>query len=342
MHRGGLHATVGTIGDGPSDLPGGACSPQIGEVLCRPGGCRLPFVSGYMILQRAGELRARAEEAASMLADCRLCARNCGVDRLTGGTGVCRGGRLARVACAFPHHGEEEMIRGQFGSGTIFLGGCPLHCIFCQNPDISHHDGGREMEPEHLASTMEHLVSGGCHNLNFVTPSHYLPQLLEALTHFAQREPARTPPLVWNCGGYESRDGLRLLDGVVDIYMPDFKFLDAAASRRYLGAADYPGVVTAALDEMYRQVGPVQFDRHGILQRGVLIRHLVMPGLLADTRRIIDHIARRFSTRVALNVMGQYRPCYEAARFPELNRALDRDAWLDVLAYAKAKALMLA
>ena len=299
-------------------------------------------VPAYVKLFREGALAARVEQAMVALGDCRLCGRRCAVNRLAGQAGECRGGSRARISSAFAHHGEEFMIRGIHGSGTVFLAGCSLHCLFCQNAEISHLDQGREVTPEQMVLVLGELADDGCHNFNFVTPSHFLPQILETLALSAAREGLLHPPVVWNCGGYESLEGLELLDGVVDIYMPDFKFLDSAASDRYLGAPDYPEVVATALGEMFRQVGPVAFDSLGILQRGVLIRHLVMPGMQEDTRRIIDLIAQRFSSAVAVNIMGQYRPCFQAFQIPEISRSLPFSEWNSAVAYARSRGLLLA
>ena len=288
----------------------------------------MPFTPAYMVAHHSGLLAQRVAEAVASLADCQLCARRCRVNRLEGETGECRGGRQARVSSAFPHHGEEDIIRGRHGSGTIFLAGCSLHCQFCQNFDISHHDQGTEHDADSLAAAMAGLASGRCHNLNFVTPSHYTAQILEGLSRFAALEGIPRPPIVWNCGGYESPEALALLDGLVDIYMPDFKFLDHEASAAYLSAPDYPAVATAALAEMYRQVGPVQLGEDGAMQRGILVRHLVMPGHLDDTRRILTHLAQDYGTNLAVNVMGQYRPCGDAEKFPELAAPLDYSVWL--------------
>jgi len=304
----------------------------------------MDFKPAYLGLHEEGLLVDRAQRAVDLLADCRLCARHCRVDRLARDTGVCRaGGRgQARVSSAFSHHGEEEMIRGTQGSGTIFMAGCSLHCEFCQNFDISHHDTGRVRQAGELADLMTGLAGAGCHNLNFVTPSHYTAQLLEGLLAFVEIDQGPKPPVVWNCGGYESRESLELLDGVVDIYMPDFKFLDSEASKRYLAAPDYPERAREGLLEMFRQVGPVRFSARGILERGVLIRHLVMPGYPADSRSILDFISSRFGSQVAVNVMGQYRPCGNAGKYSEIDRPLDYSDWLTIRRYGDELGLLLA
>jgi len=266
---------------------------------------------------------------------CCLCARRCGVDRLAGETGECRLGTTARIASAFPHHGEEPILSGWRGSGTIFLSGCPLHCVFCQNHEISHGDEGRDVGAEPLAMAMDMLVESGCHNLNFVTPSHLTPQILESLGLLVERCRQALPPIVWNCGGYESPESLALLYGLVDIYMPDFKFLDPRPAGRFLKAPDYGTVACAAVEEMFRQVGPVRFGPNGMLERGVLVRHLVMPGFRDDTRHILEWLASMFQDRIAVNVMGQYHPAGRAMQFPELAHPLDRSEWAEAVRYAR-------
>jgi len=256
-----------------------------------------------------------------MLSRCTLCPRSCGVDRLKGERGYCGGGALAVVASFGPHFGEESPLVGTYGSGTIFFAGCNLKCCFCQNHDISHGGRGREVEPEELAAMMRGLEREGCHNINFVTPTHYVPQMLEA-TLMAARE-GLSVPIVYNCGGYEDVEALRLLGGVVDIYMPDFKFWDDEPARTYLGAADYREVATRALAEMQNQVGDL-IIRDGIAIRGLLIRHLVMPGGLSDADKIFEFIAGELSPRAFVNVMAQYRPCYKSGEFEEIAGRLSR------------------
>jgi len=259
-----------------------------------------------------GELAVRAEAAVARLTACDLCGRACGADR-TAGPGVCRIGRRARVASCFPHHGEEACLRGWNGSGTIFFGGCNLRCRFCQNWDISQRAAGREVEPAELAALMLELHERGCHNLNLVSPSHMVAQVLEALALAGEL----TLPVVWNSGGYDSLRALALLDGVVDIYMPDVKYADAAVAQRWSGVADYPTVSRAALREMHRQVGDLRLDADGIATHGLLVRHLVLPEGLAGTTTVARWLAE-LSRETALNLMAQYRPAYRAA--PPLHR----------------------
>jgi len=237
------------------------------------------------------------------------------VDRAAGEVGSCGCGAEALVASAGAHFGEEAVLVGRGGSGTIFLAGCNLHCLFCQNYDISQMRHGRPASPAAIAAAALSLERGGCENINFVTPTHLAHAVAEAV--WLARRGGLTVPVVYNCGGYEAVETLRLLEGLVEIYMPDFKYADPAAGRKYSGVDDYPQVAEAALAEMYRQVGPLRTDPRGVATRGVLVRHLVMPGDLARSRDVLDAVARA-APACAINVMGQYRPEYRAEEFPEL------------------------
>jgi putative pyruvate formate lyase activating enzyme len=250
-----------------------------------------------------------------MIRDCTLCPRQCHVDRTAGQVGACRIGAKAVVASFGPHFGEEPVLVGQGGSGTIFFAGCNLDCVFCQNADISHSDRGQRVSGEMLARIMLSLQADGCENVNVVTPTHVSHAVAEAVV--IARAGELTRPIVYNCGGYESLDTLKLLDGLVDIYMPDFKYANAASGKTYSGVADYPQVARDGLAEMHRQVGPLQTDSCGVATRGVLVRHLVLPGDLADSRRVIDIVAQT-APGCAINVMAQYRPCFRADEFDEL------------------------
>jgi len=275
--------------------------------------------AGYLALHQTGELARRAEQALALLEDCQLCPRACAVDRRQDELGTCETGRSALLASYNPHFGEEGPLVGRHGSGTIFFGSCNLLCSFCQNHDISHLPSAKQRErerrfggimevgPEALASVMLELQERGCHNINFVSPSHVVPQILEALPLAAER--GLSVPLVYNSGGYDSVETLRLLDGVVDIYMPDFKFWDGAWSERYCAAADYPEVARAALREMHRQVGVLSLDAEGVATRGLLVRHLVMPEDAAGTPEVMRFLAEELSPDTYVNVMDQYRPC---------------------------------
>lgn len=267
-----------------------------------------------------GELRRRTDEAVAALSDCRICPRDCGVDRVRGKWAACKTGRYAVVSSAFAHFGEEDCLRGWNGSGTIFFSWCNLRCVFCQNFDISQEGGGRETDPEQLASMMLELQNMGCHNINFVTPEHVVPQVLEALP-FAVEKGLRLP-IVYNTSAYDSIDSLHLLDGVVDVYMPDLKLWDERVSLRLLKAKDYPAAARAALREMHRQVGSLKFDEDGLAKRGVLVRHLVMPGYPEETRAIMKFLANEISPDTYVNVMSQYYPAGKVSseKYPEINR----------------------
>jgi putative pyruvate formate lyase activating enzyme len=280
------------------------------------------FEPAYLALHRTGELRRRAEEAVASLEACRVCPRDCEVNRLVDEQGICRTGRYARVSSYFPHHGEEDCLRGWNGSGTIFFSWCNLRCVFCQNFDLSHRGEGVLVSPEQLARMMLHLQALGCHNINLVTPEHVVPQVLEALVIAV--EGGLRLPIVYNTSAYDSMESLRLLDGVVDIYMPDFKVWDAEKAHRYLKARDYPEVARRTIREMHRQVGVLKFDEYGLAKRGVLVRHLVMPGDVARTEQILRFLAEEIAPDTYVNVMAQYRPAgmVSAERYAEINRRI--------------------
>ncbi len=280
---------------------------------------------------------ARTARLAARLSACDICPRRCGVDRRKGPLGACRTGTAARVASYGPHFGEESPLVGFNGSGTVFFSFCSLLCLFCQNFEISHLGEGEEVSADRLAAVFLSLERMGCHNLNLVTPTHVTPQIVEALGLAAAR--GFSLPVVYNCGGYERVETLRELDGIVDIYMPDVKFLDPDAAARYCAAPDYPDVVRAAVREMSRQVGPLLLDRRGIAARGLLVRHLVMPGAASDTRRVIDFLADEIGEDVFLNLMDQYRPCGRAAELPEIDRRLAVEEWREAREYALSRGL---
>jgi len=271
----------------------------------------------YFGLEMA-EIRRRARAAVASLSCCEVCPRNCRVDRLEGEARVCATGRYARVSTWFPHFGEEDCLRGTKGSGTIFFSFCNLKCVFCQNHDTSQAGRGRELSPEELAGAMLDLQKQGCHNINFVTPEHVVPEILEALPIAIER--GLRLPIVYNTSSYDSLESLELMNGIVDIYMPDFKLWTRESSRRYLKAKDYPEIARRIVLEMHRQVGPLRIGDDGLAVRGVLVRHLVMPGLLAETREIFQFLCREVSADTYVNVMGQYRPEYKTGDFPEIHR----------------------
>jgi putative pyruvate formate lyase activating enzyme len=275
----------------------------------------------YLDLLRSGELEQRTRRAAEALTRCDLCARYCRVNRLETTDGaVCRTGRLAIIHGFGAHHGEEDPLRGRYGSGTIFFSGCNLRCLFCQNWEISQKRIGAEVRADALAARMLHLQEGGCHNINFVTPSHVVAQILEAVL-IAAREGLRLP-LVYNTGGYDSPEALALLDGVIDIYMPDMKYGESGTARRYSRVRNYWEVNQAAVREMHRQVGDLILDSAGVARRGLLVRHLVLPEDLSNTERVLSFIAREISPRTYVNLMDQYRPCYRSSDNPPLDRPL--------------------
>lgn len=255
--------------------------------------------------------------AHGLASPCRICPRECRVDRRGGEKGFCGVGALPLVSSAGPHFGEEGPLVGRGGSGTIFLAGCNLGCVFCQNCSISHGREGAQATPEQIARLMLQLQAGGCENVNFVTPTHVAPWLMEAVRLARRRGLA--VPIVYNCGGYESLETLRLLEGTVDIYMPDAKYWDGEQACLYSSAPDYPEVMRAALREMHRQVGDLEVVG-GVARRGLLIRHLVMPSGVAGSREVLDFIATEISPRSWVNVMDQYRPCHRAHEFPAIAR----------------------
>jgi len=274
----------------------------------------------YMCTYESGLLRRKIEQGFAVLAACTLCPRRCGVDRLAGETGTCRTAGRARVSSFNPHFGEEAPLVGEHGSGTIFFTHCNLLCLFCQNFEISHQGLGQEVSDEELAAMMLALQDQGCHNINFVTPSHVVPQILAAL-EIAVRSGLHVP-LVYNSGGYDLPETLKLLEGVVDIYMPDFKFWDAGVAEMACQAGDYPVVAQAALMEMHRQVGDLAVDEDGIARHGLLVRHLVLPRGLAGTSEVMRFIVQKISADTYVNVMSQYRPCGRADEVAGLDAPL--------------------
>lgn len=270
----------------------------------------------YINTYKQGALKAKVRAAWKKMRSCTLCPRRCKVDRLAGQTGICRTGRVAVVASFGPHYGEEAPLVGRHGSGTIFFSGCSLLCSFCQNFDISRGQTGDPASAAQLAVMMLALQQEGCHNINFVTPSHVVPQILAAVAAAVPK--GLRIPLIYNTSGYDRVQTLELLDGVVDIYMPDFKFWDPEVAHAVCRARDYPAVARAALKEMHRQVGELRMDSDGLAYRGVLVRHLVMPHGLAGTPAVMAFIAEEISPATYLNIMTQYRPCGRAFEDPLL------------------------
>ncbi len=292
------------------------------------------FEPAFLNLLRTGELAERVRVAYQNLERCDLCAHHCGVNRreTTKGT-VCRTGERAVVSSFNPHFGEESPLVGRGGSGTIFFAWCNLRCQYCQNYEISQLGQGTEVEPEEIAAMMLRLQEESCHNINFVSPSHVVAQILAATLIAAQA--GLRVPIVYNTGGYDSLEALALLDGVVDIYLPDMKYSDAIVARKYSKIRDYPAINRAAVKEMHRQVGDLQIDERGIAERGVLVRHLVLPDDLAGTRDTLRWLAQEISPNTYLNLMDQYRPCYKASEYPELNRRITREEYVRVEQWAE-------
>jgi len=284
----------------------------------RPATCE--FEPAYLRLLASGELKRRMERALGLLHACTACPRNCRVNRWADKFAVCKTGRYAVVSSYNAHHGEEDCLRGWRGSGTIFFSGCNLRCVFCQNFDISWRLCGRPTRPEKLAAMMLELAAEGCHNINFVTPEHVVPQIVEALPDAIEK--GLRLPIVYNTSAYDSMESLELLDGVVDIYMPDFKYWDSAMARKYSRAPDYPEVARRTIKEMYRQVGDLVIDENGVAKRGLLIRHLVMPENVAGTPEVMRWIVQELSPTTYVNLMAQYYPAGKVSRweFAEINR----------------------
>jgi putative pyruvate formate lyase activating enzyme len=295
------------------------------------------FTPSYIKAHRTGRLAESIEKANKILENCCLCPRRCEVNRLKGEKGNCRTGRAAMVSSFTPHFGEEDPLVGTGGSGTIFMTNCNLLCVFCQNWEISHQGEGNEVSSTTLAGMMLQLQRLGCHNINFVSPTHVVPQILDALAYAV--EGGLNVPLIYNTGGYDSVGTLKLLEGIFDIYMPDFKFWDPEIARRYLKAQDYPERAGDAIREMHRQVGDLTLDDKGVAQKGVLLRHLVMPGGVADTREIMRFVAKEISANTYVNIMDQYQPCGSAAKYPPLDRCITHDEYREALRAAREEGI---
>jgi putative pyruvate formate lyase activating enzyme len=291
------------------------------------------FIPSYIRLFEKGDLQQRIRLLKEFLKGCRLCPRECGVNRLNGEVGVCQAGLEPMVSSAFPHFGEEPPLVGYHGSGTIFLTHCNLRCIFCQNYDISHLGNGKPMTPSEMARVMVRLQEMGCHNINFVTPTHYAPQIVASLPEAIEK--GLRLPIVYNCSGYESVEVIRLLEGVVDIYMPDAKYMDGRHSKEFSNAPDYPEIIKEVLKEMHRQVGDLTVNSEGIAERGLLIRHLVMPHGVASSEAVLRFIAEEISVHSYVNIMDQYRPEYGAHEFPEINRRITQKEYLEAVQWAR-------
>ncbi len=293
---------------------------------------RIRYLPAYRSRLTIGELTGRAAGLRELMRKCTLCPHNCEARRLDGRYGVCRSTADAVITSAGPHYGEEAPLTGSRGSGTIFFTSCNLKCTFCQNYDISQMRLGRRVSTLELAEIMLRLQQGGCHNINLVTPTHMVPQFVEALIHSVKR--GLSLPIVYNCGGYESVSLLKLLEDIVDIYMPDIKYSDNEVARKFSGAPGYWDIVRSAVKEMHRQVGNLVVDAKGIAERGLLIRHLVLPNGLSGSSAVLDFISREVSASTYVNIMDQYRPAYRALRYNELSRTIKQSEYREVLEYA--------
>ena len=292
----------------------------------------------YTELERQGKLAERIVQAERILEACELCPRQCGINRAAGEEGYCRAPTKVKVYSAHPHFGEEVSLVGEGGSGTVFFSNCNLRCAFCQNWSIAHRGMGSRMDDEKLAEEMLRLQRIGCHNINLVTPTHVMPHILNA-TRIACLEGLRLP-LVCNTSGYERVEVLKILDGIVDIYLPDLKYMDGRQSAKYSsGASDYPEVAKAAILEMHRQVGLLTTDERGRALRGLMIRHLVMPNRVAGTREFTRWVAEKVSPRTYVNIMSQYHVAYRAAEFEEIARAITAEEYLEAMAWAEESGL---
>lgn len=297
------------------------------------------FRPAYLRLEQNGELARREATLWSLLSQCRCCPRRCEVDRIQGEVGVCRSTAQLRVCSAAPHFGEEPPLVGRHGSGTIFFSHCNLLCCFCQNWEIAHRGEGALCSHRQLAELMLDLQRRGCHNVNLVTCSHVVPNIVKALRIAIAG--GLSIPLVYNTSGYDSLEVIRLLDGIVDLYLPDFKYQDGELAARYSSqAGDYPEVAAAVIRQMHRQVGDLVVDERGIAQRGLIVRHLVMPHNIAGTDRFVRWVATELSPSTYVNLMAQYRPAYRAVRHPEIARRPTPEEWRQALTWARRAGLV--
>lgn len=283
------------------------------------------------------DFQNKIKSAYKILESCKLCPRECKVNRLKGELGICKIGRDLVVSSYAPHFGEEPCLVGTNGSGTIFLTGCNLKCIFCQNYDISHLNQGQEYTLDRFAQVMLNIEKLGCHNINFVTPTHFAPQIIEAI--FIAKEKGLQIPIVWNCGGYESLEVIKILEGIVDIYMPDAKLFDNKVGKEFCNVDNYKEVISQTLIEMQRQVGDLECDHKGISQKGLLIRHLVMPEDQSSSRELLDFISEKVSKNAHINIMDQYRPCFKAIGHPKIGRMIISQEFQKAYEYALNKGL---
>jgi putative pyruvate formate lyase activating enzyme len=319
-------------------LPVG-CGPDGGAVAAARGkGAEQKFEPAYLAMEKSGELARREKTLWDMLAECEGCARGCGANRLAGETGVCSSTARLKVYGAAPHFGEERELVGRAGSGTVFFSNCNLLCCFCLNWEINHRGDGHHMSHRELADMMLGLQRRGCHNINVVTPSHVVPHIVKAVRIAIPR--GLRLPLVFNTGGYDNLEVIKLLDGIVDIYLPDFKYQDGELAARYSsGVSDYPQVAAAVIKEMYRQVGDLETDSDGIATHGLIVRHLVMPHNIGGTDRLVRWVAEELSPQTYVNLMAQYRPKYKAFDHPKIARRLTREEWKQAVTWAQEAGL---
>jgi len=296
------------------------------------------FEPAYLKLHRNGELKKRGDELWSIMQRCRLCPRECGADRLAGDKGFCRGTSTLVVSSFHPHFGEERPLVGKGGSGTVFFTNCNLRCVFCINWEISQGGMGESKSIEQLSAMMLHLQDMGCHNINVVTPTHYSPHIILAIDHAAGK--GLRLPIVYNSSGWERMEILKKLDGIVDIYLPDFKYADGTMAEKFSsGAGTYPEITQTALLEMHRQVGVAKPARDGLMYRGLMIRHLVMPNNVSGTKAVIEWISENLPRDTYLNIMSQYRPAYKAHQYPELSRSLTFQEYREAVEWAQKASL---
>ena len=323
----------GSLAAAPLAMSPSRCGRTPAEVSPAVSATDTRFEAAYLRAEREGRLAIVESELWEIFRSCRLCPRKCGANRIKGETGVCSSTARLKIASFGPHFGEERPLVGSAGSGTIFFSNCNLLCCFCQNWEINHRGDGSYATHDDLADMMISLQRRGCHNINLVTPTHVVPHIVRALRLAIRR--GLTVPLVYNNGGYDSLEVIRKLDGIVDIYLPDFKYQDGALASKYSsGASDYPEVAAATISEMNRQVGELQVDRHGVARRGLIIRHLVMPDNIAGTDRFARWVAQTLTPTTAVNLMAQYRPEHKAFQHPEISRRITSEEWQRARAWA--------
>ena len=296
------------------------------------------FEPGYLKLHKSGELKQRGKKLWALMESCELCPRMCGANKLKGERGFCDSNSQLEISASHPHFGEEKPLVGRGGSGTIFLTNCGLRCVFCINWEISQGRDGNASTLDEFADMMLALQKMGCHNINFVTPTHYSPHIILAVDKAASR--GLKVPLVYNTCGWERIEILKFLDGIIDIYLPDFKYFDSQMASKYSSGADtYPEVTKSAILEMHRQVGVARPANDGLMYRGLMIRHLVMPNNVSGTKDVIEWIARNLPKDTYLNLMSQYRPLYKAMDYPEISRRITREEYAEAITMAKSAGL---